>query len=203
MGLLGTLWRKNKPNQTKPNPKHMGYTFSRDASKYYYSANTFSIFTVDDYLMDFLLRDPIHHYSNDQKVVIPLGVIPLDYVRSLQIRVKYEHCANIVAGRDVVLADIHARLHEFANHLAPERAVHLNIEIVLMSRFPSATEKIDNLSCRLLNLYEAIRTPFYKLKHDIGVREIRITHHDEIYFIFPRNVTKVFQLSRMEWDYVS
>ncbi|KAJ4289237.1 hypothetical protein N0V90_011579 [Kalmusia sp. IMI 367209] len=201
------------PDSWLLNPAYLGGSAARDASRYYYKSNTFSICTIENALWDFFFRDPVHNFVDPQEPIgsfKPLGFTPVDHIRHLQIRVKYEHYNTYLAfydnlqdGEKNLIRDLFHILQGFTNRVHSTTASQLNIEICIMTAHkPSQGERDFNVDLQRhhTNLLEAIRVPIYTLKHDLGAH-ITVMHYDEHCIPFPRNVTAIFQLSKEQWTY--
>jgi hypothetical protein len=198
------------PDSRLLDPAYLGHNVARDASIYYYRSNTFSICTLENALSDFLFRDPIHNFTRGQSTLEsakPLGLLPIEHVCNLEIRVKYEHYYtyftfydNLHDGERLLIQGIFEVLHDFSSRVNHTIASHLHIEICMMTAFePTGIEcQLDRMHT---NLLEAIRVPLYELKHDLGAN-IKVIHYDERCRPFPKNVTAIFQLPKDQWTEV-
>ncbi|KAL1608518.1 hypothetical protein SLS60_003460 [Paraconiothyrium brasiliense] len=200
------------PDSRLLNPAYLGHHIAREASMYYYKANTFSVCTLENALSDFLFKDPIHNFTGQKRIpqsAEPLGLTPVDHIRNLQIRIKYEHYSTYLAfydnlddGEKNLVQGIFDVLHDFCSHLNPAIASQLHVEFCMMTAYKAPTdEELYHDDRQHLNLLEAIRVPVYILKHDFGV-DITVIHYDELVSVFPRNVTAIFQLSKDQWSQV-
>jgi hypothetical protein len=195
------------PDSRLLDPAYLGQHVARDASMYYYRSNTFSICTLENALSGFLFRDPIHNFTRGQSTsgsAKPLGLLPIDHIRNLEIRVKYEHYYtyftfydNLHDGERILIQDIFDVLHNFSSRVSHAIASQLHIEICMMTAF-EPTEIKRQLDRMHTNLLEAIRVPLYLLKHDVGAG-IKVIHYDERCRPFPKDVTAIFQLSKDQW----
>lgn len=211
------------PTDRTLNPVYLGHQVAFEASKFYYSSNIFSICTLFNTLSTFLFTDPARGFARSpESKVQPLGLLPIDYVRSLQIRIKYEHFRTYAikpepsTGRrpeKTVYRGIFSNLgplREWGERTAsPDRRA----EFIIMTAFRTRHDAL-NLRTRLnvlslelqnrrfTNLLEAMRPSIYTLKHDAGAN-ISVLHHDETWTPFPRNISAIFSLTKTQWEYVS
>ncbi|KAF1968120.1 hypothetical protein BU23DRAFT_558812 [Bimuria novae-zelandiae CBS 107.79] len=196
------------PDSWLLDPTYLGHTIAQDASKFYYKSNTFSICTLENALSDFLFRDPIHNFIRPQQGAEtnrPVGLLPIDYIRNLQIRIKYEHYWTYLTfydtlhdGEKNLLLGIFGTLRQFTNSVDPAIASQLQLEFCIMTAYTVAEFDSLRTSITHINLLEAIRVPVYTLKHDFDAN-ITVTHYDENISPFPKNVTGIFQLSKEQW----
>ena len=197
------------PDSWLLDPAYLGHAIAQDASKFYYKSNTFSVCTLEDALSDFLFRDPISNFiaSHGTRDVQPLGFTPIDHIRDIQIRVKYEHLTTYMSfykelrnGEEDLLLGIFDTMRNFAGRIDSTAAAQLNIELLVMTAYKPMENELERKRLHI-NLFEAVRLPVYRLKHDLGVN-LSITHYDEYFLLFPRNVTSNFQLSKEQWSHV-
>lgn len=197
------------PDSRLLDPAYLGYTVAREASRYYYKSNTFTVCTLENKLSEFLFRDPIHNFVERNSTLEraePLGLIPIDYIRSLEIRVKYEHFFTYYTfyqelrdGERNLVQGIFDTLHYFCSRISPAIASQLHVEICMMS---ACIPLQFNLNARTyLNFLEAIRFPVYMLKHELGA-DVKVIHYDEHFSPFPKDKTAIFQLSKDQWTKV-
>lgn len=197
------------PDSRLLDPRYLGHVVARDASMYYYKSNTFTVCTLENALSDFLFRDPIHNFigaETNPESAEPLGLIPIDHIRNLEIRVKYEHYFTYLTfyeelhnGEKTLIQGIFDALHDFSSRISPAVASQLHVEICMMS---ASIPLRNNLNERThMNVLEAIRVPVYMLKHDLGAA-IKVIHHDEYCSPFPKDKTGIFQLSKDQWSKV-
>lgn len=197
------------PDSWLLDPAYLGLTVAQDASKFYYQSNTFSVCTLDNATSDFLFRDPINNFTGSHRPqdAQPLGFKPIDHVRNIQIRVKYEHLtayfsfySELRNGEKDLMLEIFNTMHKFVGGIDSAAAAQLSVELLLMTDYKPIENELKRKRLHL-NLLEAVRLPVYKLKHDLGV-DLTVTHYDEYYLLFPRDVTNNFQLSQNQWSYV-
>ncbi|PVI08750.1 hypothetical protein DM02DRAFT_608098 [Periconia macrospinosa] len=201
------------PTDYALDPSYMGIDIAHEASKLYYASNTFSLCTTRNSIQDFLFCDPGLNFprSDDEGTIRAVGILPIDYVRNLQIRVKYEHFdidrhyylwGPFEREQDLLMGifkDLEALTRPGFSASLPER----KIEVIIMTAFPPwPIEPVPAADThrRLINILEAIRNPIYTLQHDQDAR-ISVLHHDEGRYIFPRSLTNLFALTKLDWEY--
>lgn len=197
------------PDNWLLNPAFLGYTVAKDASRYYYKANSFSVCTLENVLLDFLFQDPIQNFLGEQtgqEEVQPLNLLPINHIRNLQIRVKYEHYTtyltfydNLRDGEKNLIGNIFGTLRNLASRIRPAAASQLKVEFCMMTTYKSTGFKEERAH---INLLEAVRVPVYMFKYDLHA-DITVTHYDEYISPFPKNITGLFKLSENQWQYVS
>lgn len=201
------------PDSRLLDPAYVGYDVARDASKYYYKNNTFSVCTLENAISDFLFRDPIHNFTTQggiPKGTEILNIIPIDYIRNLQIRIKYEHFGayftfynNLRQGEKDLIQGIYDILYNLSHCISSPSAAALHVEFCMMTAYSmELAAEDDYVERHHMNLLEAIRVPVYMLKHDLKA-DIKVIHYDEHCMPFPKDCTAIFQLPEAEWLRVS
>ncbi|KAL5374100.1 hypothetical protein DPSP01_012161 [Paraphaeosphaeria sporulosa] len=195
------------PDSRLLNPAYLGHAVARDASMYYYTSNTFTVCTLENALSDFLFRDPIHNFIGGEtglENVEPLGLLPIDHIRNLEIRVKYEHYFTYLTfyeelqdGEKRFIQGIFDALHDFSRRISPANASRLHVEICMMSASIPLRDRLNERTH--MNVLEAIRVPVYVLKHDLGA-DIKVIHYDDHLSPFPKDKSAIFQLSKDQWS---
>jgi hypothetical protein len=206
------------PTHYTLDPAYMGAAVAHEASKLYYSANTFSICTLDDAIPAFLLKNTSHNFpkshSNDEQV-LPLGIVPINHVRNLQIRLKYEHLSIFPA--DEIYDDEQELLDKmFLNLMALTSTTtttttgqqrppppNRSIEFIIMTDFVSlmriSLADVQYIHRHITNILETLRKPFYTLKYDFDDVDLTVLHYNESY-AFPDPMTDRFSMSRGDWE---
>ncbi|KAF2639657.1 hypothetical protein P280DRAFT_550367 [Massarina eburnea CBS 473.64] len=214
------------PGDHTLDPAYVGRQVAIEASQLYYSSNTFSVCTLENTLPEFLFTDIVSNFpkspTHSQSIHAPLNITPFDLVHNLQIRVKYEHFdtyrthylwGHFTHEQDFLL-QIYTNLSALTqrrNELSvPDSSAQLRppppaltIEFILMTAFYSLDWNpfpVTDTLRRLTNLFEALRTPLYTLRHDHAA-EISVIHHDDGCFPFPMRLTNLFSMSREDWEY--
>ncbi|KAF1949548.1 hypothetical protein CC80DRAFT_457341, partial [Byssothecium circinans] len=203
------------PTDHTLDPAYVGREMAYEASHFYYSKNTFSICTVGDTMRTFLTNDVAYNFPNalEGSLRIPLGIIPRDYIRNLQIRIKYEHfdayrfryLQEDFSREQGLVQETFTNLEALKPTELPEKPPpNQNIEFIIMTAFQNDSIRFPQPGTdavrRLTNLLEAIRNPIYALQHDLNA-EISVLHHDEECFAFPRPMTGLFSMSKEDWEY--
>jgi hypothetical protein len=178
---------------------YLGSQVASEALTIYLAYNTFSVCNVEGGINGFLGFDP-------ESIVQPL-----EHVRKLQIRIKYEH-NNIVLSQDLPMSPAMHR-ERFANECnvlrntknsldilrqLPQKTQPLQLEFILMTAFGGDGDEHR----RFVNLLEAVRNTIYALMYDRDDANVIIIHHDELLSPFPRNITALWSLSKEQWQHV-
>lgn len=212
-------------------PRYVGPEVSYEMQKMYYARNTFSVCTVDKAIGNFLGRPT--DYSILKSVDGPpaghspgsVSLSPLyaaENIRKLQIRVKFEHFHLDKPERECSFDD-YAYEQRFwlktCNQLKgltyyldrrPKGAVE--IEFVIMSQLPNITHGVPIVehqrACaerdRLyVNFLQCIRNTVYTTIYDHEDVSVKVTHYDPAVAAFPRDLTRLFALTKGQWEYVS
>jgi hypothetical protein len=211
------------PNSHVFSTSHMVEEVIVELQEMYFTTNTFSVCNVENGIACFLMERNTESKStmpDAPNVGIcnsPLGkkhrvVKAIDFVRKLQIRIKYEHfysarALGLFSNECKLLRTSRENLSVLQN--LPQQEHPLEIEFIVMtalkpqrnmSAWP-ATDMQDERRC-FINLLQALRNTFYALIHDRGDSVITITHHDETVSPFPRNITALWSLTKEQWEYV-
>ncbi|KAL5394641.1 hypothetical protein PMIN03_008006 [Paraphaeosphaeria minitans] len=195
------------PDSRLLDPAYLGHAAARDASIYYYKSNMFTVCLLENALSDFLFRDPINNFlgrPTGHESAEPLGIIPINYIRNIEIRVKCEHYFTYATfyeelrdGEKNLMQGIFDALQDFSSHISPAIASQLHVEICMMSACIPLRHGLND--CTYLNVLEAIRKPVYVLKYDLGA-DVKFIHYDEHCSPFPKNKTAIFQLPKDQWS---
>lgn len=198
------------PDSWLLDPAYVGYPAAYEASKFYYKSNTFSVCTLENIVHDFFFRDPIHNFTprhDSGDYAQPLGFLPIECVRNVQVRIKYEHLTAYFSfyeelrnGEKDLIQGIFHNVRSFVDGIDRVTAAQWNVEFLVMTAYVVGLDEYERKRLHL-NLLEAIRAPVYTLKHELGAN-LTVTHYDECFLLFPRNVTDDFQLTKEQWDYV-
>lgn len=135
------------------NPAYMGVGVAYEVSKLYYAENVFSICTIGNSMHSFLFSDAGTNFatSDDEQSTYVLGLLPADYIRNLQVRVKYEHFdfyknyylwGKFEREQDLlngIYKDLESLTHSGLTEPRPQR----NIEIIVMVRNQGVLENIE------------------------------------------------------------
>ena len=201
-------------------PQYVGAAVASETEKTYYANNTFSVCNVDRGIPRFLeygsYRDVDGHFMPG----MDMTVNPYDLVRTLQIRLKYEHFDSLL--RDFLPGEIPGNRETFMyecnflrslrndlgllQHL-PQQTRPLNLEFIIMTTFVNLTDAAVDAGGadehrRFINLLQAIRNTMYALMYDRENTTVNIVHHDEHLYAFPRKLTALWSLSKVQWAHV-
>ena len=127
-----------------------------------------------------------------------LGVLPIDHLRNLQIRVKYEHLDfDPSYTQEAIVSDIFSNLLPLTNRTQTSKRLALqHVEYILMTAFDNHNS--DRSYTQFIALLESVRFSIYHLKYVVHA-DVRVLHHDEGRSPFPRDVTSVFALTEAQW----
>jgi hypothetical protein len=197
------------------NPEYMGQTVAIETQKAYYANNTFSICNVDQGIGSFLSRSFHAHaqlpFARSMETHFRLA----NFVRKLQIRIKYEHYEDIRYGelgdgpgrnRDIFAAECNL-LRTSKNALIPlvgmlQKDELVELEFIVMTAFASEPSENGDNQRYFINLLEALRNMFYILMYDCGKTKVKVVHHDETISPFPRDITALWSLTKEQWEFV-
>jgi hypothetical protein len=195
------------PNSHIFNWRYVGITVALEAEKFYYANNTFSICNVRGAIHQFL------HGLGDTTAprALEKAFKPLNFVRNLQIRIKYEHYSLHMRSllRHPTPAEGYAAERNFLRNLKcelellqqlPQQPRELQIEFIIMTAFEDFNQEDQERRC--VNLLEAVRNVVYRIKHNKD-SIVKITHHDSKVSVFPRNITSLWSLTKEQWEHVS
>lgn len=191
------------------NASYVGAEVALEALKTYYQCNSFSVCNIEGGLDDLCTATKYGSSTSD--------LVPVDHIRDLQIRVKLEH---FDAENEAITGDTGARLRRFTEQQCVLRRTietlqkfrfrmrttspqELNLEIVLMSELHDSSIRPGVLSqMHVTNFLQTVRTLVYELLHDHSHATVRVTHQDDGLFTFPKDHTRLFNLTKEQWDFV-
>jgi hypothetical protein len=196
------------PSSYMFNREYVGLKVACELLKVYYSENAFSICNID---FESLRNHPCTYEERDD---FP-GFRPIDYMQNLQIRIKAEkfltestqqdlslfagHFTELCFLRDIV-SDFDGLWRIIQNAQSKQQ---LQMELVLMTDLsPPEIDRADH-GYRMINFLESMRTFVYKAMYDRENTTIRVTHHDDSLWPFPKNYTNMFGLTKEQWHHVS
>jgi hypothetical protein len=206
------------------NPRYVGPVISHEMQKMYYTQNTFSVCTVDQGIRNFLGRHSgysMQKWRDNQVPQIPDDLklepkfFPSEHVRNLQIRVKLEEFhSNLPEGAtDEELYAYEQHFLRFTrknlqglNQLTKRQSkLGLNIEFVLMTALPNIDPDEHGFYTHwnFINFLQTIRNSVYRMMYDRVNATVKITHYDEGFSRFPRDITGLFALTKEQWEHVS
>jgi hypothetical protein len=212
------------PSSHLLNPRYVGPVISQEMQKMYHTRNTFSLCTVDQGIRNFLGRHSgysMQKWHDNQAPKIPddLKLEPLFYpsehVRNLQIRVKLEqfHTNLPESATDEERYAYEQHFLRFTrknleglNLLTKRQSkLGLDIEFVLMTALPSIEPEDNGLYAQwnFINFLQTIRNSVYRMMYDCVGATVKITHYDEGFSRFPRDITGLFALTKEQWEHVS
>lgn len=194
---------------------YAGAAIASEAQTFYYKNNTFSLCNLDQGIVRFLERGRSvgirHDKIYSQQAHDGAGKIkPIDLVRNLQIRIKFEHYAPFLdafmepaTGSEQIayhrnfLRKSRAELETLLNIPGHDRT--LNIEFIIMT----ALDYDDEDSwCIFTNMLQTVRNDIYRLMYDRDDILIKVIHHDDGLTPFPRNITRLWSLTKEQWQHV-
>jgi hypothetical protein len=212
-------------------PRYVGPAVSYEMQKMYYTRNTFSICSVENAIDNFLGRHTGYSMQRWVDGRLPshppdLGPLPsffaVEHIRRLQIRVKFEHFLCELPQKEFFLLDRYAYEQRFlhmtwaylmglAHYLDRRPKGAIEIEFVIMSQLPdlrsiipsddSEDAKLERDRC-FINFLQCIRDAVYKTMYDYEDTLVKVTHFDETISVFPRDITRVFALTKEQWEHV-
>lgn len=207
------------PNSHVLNPRYVGEAFWSEAQEVYYANNTFCICNLENAIETFLYQpkqyssiesESPHLLDSSEDPRRKSLFVPAESVRNLQIRIKFEDFASMIPFDATTLEKCvyeqyvlrHVSLHALESLMQRSHQGELNIEFVIMtelSRFASN----QSYGPRFVNFLEAIRRTVYITMYDREGTTVKVTHHDEINWPFPRDLTGLFALTKAQWEQVS
>jgi hypothetical protein len=212
------------PSSHLLNPRYVGPVISQEMQKLYYTRNTFSLCTVDQGIRNFLGRHSGYSmqkwYDNhapripDDLKLEPL-FYPSEHVRNLQIRVKLEQFhtnlpesatdEELYAYEQHFLRFIRKNLEGLNLLTKRQSKLGVDIEFVLMTALPSIDPGENGFYAQwnFINFLQTIRNSVYTMMYDCVGATVKITHYDEGFSSFPRNITGLFALTKEQWEHVS
>lgn len=200
------------PNNRIFDPSFMGQDVVPELLEMYYGSNSFSVCNIEGGLDE--LCTAISSSTASSRLV------PIDKVRDLQIRMKFEHIkphvcpmrrvpgcfhTGYVAGDESKLRAAVDTLRTFRSRIRASPR-EMNIEVILMTDLDTPADAQDAgiyANAYLTNFLQAVRNMVYELLHDCKLVSVRVTHQDDGLMAFPKDYTKLFNLSKEEWEYVS
>ncbi|OAL47640.1 hypothetical protein IQ07DRAFT_633957 [Pyrenochaeta sp. DS3sAY3a] len=201
------------PSSHLLNSDYVEEGFLQEAEKFYYKTNSFSVCNVGCALWEFLgCQDPDFEQNFAARTLnmnAPIKHYPFDYVRTLQVRFKmdhstcdalqnstsgqaYEHERRFLRSQYESLTGLDWFLHEGASR-------ELNIEFIIMTDF-SGLGRFEDHDRRFLNSLQVVRNTIYTAIHDCERSKVRILHHNNVAWIFPRDYTAWFSLTKDQWE---
>lgn len=204
------------------NSRYVGPTVSFEIQKVYYSSNTFSICSVEQGLEFFLMLDTRCWMKRWKHSLPPrLSKIralqppfqTLQHVRNLQLRIKAEHFETNKPDKMTDIEDFAyeqhflrytqsnlTRLRFLSTHLSDKS--NSNIEFIVMTELAQLGQR-EGHNRFFINILQTIRNTVYMLVHDVPSCTVKIIHHDDAVSSFPRDITKIFGLTKEQWQLVS
>jgi hypothetical protein len=193
-------------------PSYMSQDIVLELLKIYYESNSFSVCNVEGGLDE--LCTPIPASS------APSEFVPIDHVRDLQIRMKFEHlkphCCTLKQDPGCFHTNYsfedESQLRAAVDTLEAFRTRFLktshemNIEVIIMTDLHTPGEDQvakTNAKASFTNFLQSIRNTIYELLHDRERVSVRVTHQDDGLMAFPKNYTGLFRLTKDQWEYVS
>ncbi|KAF1850528.1 uncharacterized protein K460DRAFT_412221 [Cucurbitaria berberidis CBS 394.84] len=208
------------PNSHVLNPRYVGQAIMAEAQKVYYKNNTFSVCNMEGAIHNFLQLHPGYNFKtwrNGDPPQLPRALrlepfsVPAQWVRSLQVRVKLEHFESNMplntTEEEQYTYERHFLRHVYTSLSALEELVHtslqteLSIEFIMMTELPTLDNDLySSEDRRFVNFLQAIRNTVYMTMFDREGTTVKITHHDEMMWPFPRDLTGLFALSKEQWE---
>ncbi|KAF1924911.1 uncharacterized protein M421DRAFT_269021 [Didymella exigua CBS 183.55] len=190
---------------------YMGQDVALEMLKKYYQSNSFSVCSVEGGLDD--LCTAISFGPEPSRS----GFIPLDYIRDLQLRLKFEHYTKgiseleayqgfqieKIAKNESFLRGTVDSLRAFRIRIL-ESPHELDLEVVLMTDLAKARGfggAREHAEAYLTNFLQSIRNMVYELLHDCEHITVRVTHQDDGLMAFPKNYTGLFNLTNEQWQH--
>lgn len=196
-------------------PRYVGVEIASEAKRFYYSNNTFSLCSLEDGIERFLELGKCTRLTDDGKIpenqTTKLTMVkPIYFVHDLQVRIKYEHYNTFLgyALEHPTDEEEYAFERNFLRAMSasldvlfrlPLSSRTLNLEFVVMTAFDT---KGGDERRRFVNLLQALRNTIYRLMHDRENTSIKVIHHDPAVSPFPRNLTRLWSLTREQWELV-
>ncbi|KAF3052279.1 hypothetical protein E8E11_001364 [Didymella keratinophila] len=191
-------------------PSYMSQDVVFELLDLYYESNSFSVCNVEGGLDELCTATPSSS--------APTAFIPIDHVRDLQIRMKFEHSkphdctlkrnpgcfhSNYYFKDESQLRDAVDSLKAFRTRIG-ETSHEINIEFILMTNLDTSQEdQVARINAKayFTNFLQSIRNTVYELLHDRGHVSIRVTHQDDGLMAFPKNYTGLFKMTKDQWEY--
>jgi hypothetical protein len=175
----------------------------------YYSSNTFTVCNLEGAFK--FLR---YHRGREHRRAMDCR--PIERIHNLQVRIKAEHfpyqereteSANEIFNQfqffeREFLCGIVSSLRELWSLIQQSEPHELHMELIIMTDFPSPTASQGISYHTIFNFLQAIRAFVYKTKYERENTTIRVTHHDDALWPFPKNYTDMFGLTKEQWERV-
>lgn len=194
-------------------PSYMGQDAAFELLEKYYRSNSFSVCNIEGGL------DGLCTVISCSSASPRPEFVPLDHIRDLQLRLKFEHFTDEVSEFEEYpgfqiekIAENESYLRGTVDSLGAFRTRtlqyphELSLEIVLMTdlgRIRGFEGARDHAKAYFTNFLQSIRNMVYELLHDCEHITVRITHQDDGLMAFPKNYTGLFSLTKEQWQYVS
>jgi hypothetical protein len=189
--------------------KYVGSDIALELLDVYYSSNTFSVCNVEE-----AFRSLRHHRGREYRRAMDCK--PINHISNLQIRIKAEHFPRYEPGHDSAnelyekfkserefLWNVVSSLKELWSLIQHAESQELHMELILMTDFPSSAANQGTCYYIIFNFLQAMRNFVYKSKYECENTTVRITHHDDNLWPFPKNYTEMFGLTKEQWEHVS
>jgi hypothetical protein len=190
--------------------KYVGLKAASELLKVYYSGNTFSVCNLEG-AFDFLR----HHRGREHRRA--MACRPIEHMHNLQIRIKAEHFPYHKSETEAAdetynefrtselefLRGIVSSLQDLWSLIQQAGPHELHMELILMTDFPPVAAGQGISHHTIFNFLHAIRSFVYKTMYEREGTTIRITHHDDALWPFPKNYTDIFGLTKEQWEHVS
>ncbi|KAF3041945.1 hypothetical protein E8E12_008433 [Didymella heteroderae] len=190
-------------------PNYMGEDVAVELLEVYWESNRFSACNVEGGLDELCKAVPVNTASSE--------LVPLDHVRDLQLRMKFEHLTPCVGKFEQYtgfqighIAELESNLRAAVNTLRMFRTRivtiphELKIEIVLMTdlhKLRLSQELGGDARAYFINFLQTIRNMVYELLYDCEYIVVRVTHQDDGLMAFPKDYTGLFNLTKEQWAY--
>jgi hypothetical protein len=190
--------------------RYVGLKVASDLLNVYYSGNTFSVCNLEG-AFDFLR----HHRGREHRGAMDCR--PIEHIHNLQIRIKAEHFPYYKSETEAAdetynrfrtselefLRGIVSSLQDLWSLIQPAGPHELHVELILMTDFPPPAAGQGISYHPIFNFLQAIRSFVYRAMYEREGTTIRITHHDDALWPFPKNYTDIFGLTKEQWEHVS
>lgn len=192
-------------------PSYLSQDIVLELMEMYYGSNSFSVCNVEGGLNELCTAIPFSSALSE--------FVPIDHVRDLQIRMKFEHCkphdctmkrargcfhSSYYFKDESQLRDAVESLEAFRTRIA--RLSHeTNIEFILMTDLDTPQDDQlakTNAKAYFTNFLQSIRNTVYELLHERGRISVRVTHQDDGLMAFPKNYTGLYTMTKDQWEYV-
>ncbi|KAL1651691.1 hypothetical protein SLS61_005354 [Didymella pomorum] len=191
-------------------PSYLSQDIVLELMEMYYGSNSFSVCNVEGGLNELCTAIPFSSALSE--------FVPIDHVRDLQIRMKFEHCkphdctmkrargcfhSSYYFKDESQLRDAVDSLEAFRTRIA--RLSHeTNIEFILMTDLDTPQDDQlakTNAKAYFTNFLQSIRNTVYELLHERGRISVRVTHQDDGLMAFPKNYTGLYTMTKDQWEY--